>query len=181
MTEPLWTPSEEIIAQSQMTAFIQFVNKKHAQKLTNYDTLHKWSIENLENCWTSIWEFCNVIASQKSNDVLKNSDDMEHSEWFSNARLNFAANLLHRRDDHIALIFENEKNHHSELSYAELFHQVAVLTKYLRDNGVRVGDRVAGFMPNSPETIIAMLATTAIGAIWSSCSSDFGLQGLLDR
>lgn len=181
MKTPLWTPSKEAIAKSQMTAFIKFVNQKHQQNITQYNELHRWSIANLKNCWTSIWDFCDVIASKKATQILKNSEDMEHAKWFEGAKLNFAENLLRYRDDHQALIFEGENNERKEHTYSELFDQVAVWAQYLKDSGVTVGDRVVAFMPNSPETIIAMLATTSIGAIWSSCSADFGLQGLLDR
>ena len=151
---PLWTPSKASIATSQMTAFIQFVNNKQQQNIASYETLHQWSIKNLEACWDSIWQFNEVIASKRAMTILRNPNDMEQSEWFGEARLNFAENLLRRRDDHTALIFVGENKRYRKLSYKKLFHQVAVLAKYFRDNGIKTGDRIAAFMPNIPETVV---------------------------
>ena len=181
MKQRLWQPSKEAIANSQMTQFIDYINQNYPAKISDYFTLHQWSIDNPEAFWSSVWDFGKVIASKKAQQILVDGNHMETTKWFVDAKLNFAENLLRRRDDHTALVFVSENGQRNELTYAKLFHQVAVLAEQLREYGIKAGDRVAAFMPNSPETIIAMLATTSIGAVWSSCSADFGLQGLLDR
>jgi len=181
MNKPLWQPSEKAIANSQMTQFIKQVNETHQANVNDYPSLHAWSVKNPEKFWASLWDFGHVISSKKATQILVDGDNMEKATWFVDAKLNFSENLLRRRDDHLAIIFVAENRKHSELSYQELFHQVAVWAEQLRELGVKSGDRVAAFMPNCPETIIAMLAATSIGAVWASCSPDFGLQGLLDR
>ncbi|MCB1828323.1 MAG: AMP-binding protein, partial [Coxiellaceae bacterium] len=181
MTKPLWTPTADAVATSQMMAFIDFVNQQYDQKIISYEQLHQWSIKNLEFCWQSIWAFCNVIASRKTNTILRNADNMEKATWFEDAKLNFAENLLQHRSDKTALISVSENNQKRKLTYDELYQQVSALAHFLKENNIKPGDRIAAFMPNTQETIIAMLATTAVGAVWSSCSPDFGLQGLLDR
>jgi acetoacetyl-CoA synthetase len=181
MNQPLWTPSKKAIEQSQMMRFIQYINQSYQLKITHYNELHQWSIEHIADFWESIRLFFDVIVSKKPTRILENSKDMQKAHWFKGATLNFAENLLRRRDDHPAIVFYDENRHQSQLTYAALFHQVAVWACYLRKIGVQPGDRIAGFMPNSQETVIAMLATTSIGAVWSACSPDFGLSGLLDR
>ncbi|WP_366921587.1 acetoacetate--CoA ligase [Metallumcola ferriviriculae] len=180
MTQPLWQPSEERVKNANMTEFREFINKRYDQTLVNYDQLYQWSIDNREQFWSAIWDFNNVISS-KSPDTIATGSDMMECKWFQGARLNFAENLLKYRDKQEAIIFKAEGNEPISITYAELYDKVALLAAAFRDAGVTVGDRVAGFMPNMPETIIAMLATTSIGAIWSSCSPDFGFNGVMDR
>ncbi|MDQ2070400.1 acetoacetate--CoA ligase [Natronospira bacteriovora] len=183
MTEPtpVWVPSEDRIAETNMARFMDHVRQEYSANVTNYSGLYRWSVENPERFWPAIWAFCGIKASQPWEAVLEPAEHMRKARWFTGSRLNFAENLLRYRDDQTALIFRDEQGHQRALSYRELYEETAKLAKGLKAAGVGVGDRVAGYMPNMPETIIAMLATTSIGAIWSSCSQDFGVSGLLDR
>ncbi len=181
MKELLWKPSEERIKAANMTRFIQFVNAKYGQSIKTYDELYEWSIGSIPAFWEAMWEFGEVKYSNTYDQVLNNQGDMFQAQWFLGAKLNFAENLLRFRDDRTALIFKSEAGEPVRLSYAELYDQVARLAKALRDTGVTVGDRVVGLMPNMIETVIAMLATTSIGAVWSSCSPDFGVKAVQDR
>lgn len=181
MRELLWEPSAEQIRQSNLTRFREFVNAKNGLNLKNYDDLYKWSVAQAPDFWAAMWEFGGIKASRPYNDVVVDFEDMFKSSWFVGARLNFAENLLRFRDERTALVFRGEGSQNKRLSYTELYDQVARLAKALREKGVTVGTRVAGFMPNLIETVVAMLATTSIGAVWSSCSPDFGIKGVLDR
>lgn len=181
MKEALWQPSAERIANANMTRFQEYVNKKYGKYFETYDDLYNWSVENSPAFWESMWEFGEIKASKKYELVVADFQDMLKSRWFVGAELNFAENLLRFRDEQTALIFKGEMAAPVRLSYAELYDQVACLAKSLRSMGVTVGDRIVGFMPNMIETVVAMLATTSIGAIWSSCSPDFGIKGVLDR
>lgn len=181
MRELLWQPAEEKIKQTNMFRFIQFVNSRYGQNLSTFNDLYNWSVGNAPSFWEAMWEFGGVIASRSYEEVVVNFSDMLESEWFAGSRLNFAQNLLRFRDDRTAIIFKGENNEPVRMSYAVLYDRVARLAKSLRGMGIGVGDRVAGFIPNMGETVIAMLAVTSIGAIWSSCSPDFGIRGVLDR
>jgi len=181
MKLPLWQPTEERKRNANMTRFITLVNKRRGTKFSSYSELHDWSINNLTDFWALTWEFCEIKASKPYNTVIAPAERMFDTEWFQGARLNFAENLLRYRDNRTALVFKSEAREAVRITYAELYHQVARLAKSLRKLGIKTGDRVAGFMPNMMETVIAMLATTSIGAIWSSCSPDFGIKGVLDR
>ncbi|AGL01233.1 acetoacetate--CoA ligase [Desulfoscipio gibsoniae] len=181
MKKLLWEPSEQHIKQANMTRFIRFVNEKFGLELKTYADLYQWSVTSIPDFWEAMWEFGDIRASRDYDTVVENLDDMLGSRWFKGAELNFAQNLLRYRDDRTAIIFKSEKQDPVRLSYAELYDNVARLARSLRDMGVQKGDRVAGFLPNMMETVIAMLATTSIGAIWSSCSPDFGIKGVLDR
>jgi len=181
MGKLLWKPSEERIKNSNMYRFISFVNKRHGQNFTDYDGLYAWSIGNLSDFWAAVWDFVGIKHSKRYERVLDDDRRMPGTKWFSGARLNFAENLLRYRDDSLALLFKSEDHPVRKMTYAELYDEVARLAKGLRDAGVGPGDRVAGFMPNMPETVVAMLAATSIGAVWSSCSPDFGIKGVLDR
>ncbi len=178
---PLWEPSEERIKNANITRFIQSVNEKFSLKIDGYAALYQWSIDRREDFWASVWEFGNVIASQPYDKVLEDSPSMIGAKWFTGARMNYAENLLRFRDDQVALVFKPEGKDTVRMTYAELYDTVARLAKSLRDAGVVKGDRVAGYVPNMMQTVIAMLAATSIGAIWSSCSPDFGIKGVLDR
>lgn len=181
MNKPLWTPSEERIKGTNLKRFINEVCCSYKAEINNYENLHEWSVQNLEIFWEMVWKFVDIKATEPFSQVLKKTDNMRETEWFLNAKLNFAENLLRYRDDHVALIFQGEDKVKKSITYNELYCKVAQLARSLRGMGVKVGDRVAGFMPNMMETIVAMLATTSLGAIWSSCSPDFGIKGVLDR
>jgi len=181
MSRLLWKPSEERIQSTNMYRFMGFINEKYNQNFTEYEPLYQWSIENIPDFWASMWDFAEIKASRPYDQVIDDVAKMPGAKWFSGARLNFAENLLRYRDDQVALIFKGEDQDTTKMTYAELYDEVARVAKPLRKAGVQVGDRVVGFMPNMPETIIAMLAATSIGATWSSCSPEFGIKGVLDR
>ncbi|MBU7032099.1 MAG: acetoacetate--CoA ligase, partial [Theionarchaea archaeon] len=147
----------------------------------SFDDLYAWSITHRAHFWSTLWEFFDIRASQPYETVLVNPDSMLESRWFQGARFNFAEHLLRYRDDGTALLFKGEDEPLRDMSYRELHESVARLAHSLKNSGVKEGDRVVGFMPNMIETVIAMLATTSMGAIWSSCSPDFGIKGVLDR
>ncbi|QBQ54757.1 acetoacetate--CoA ligase [Nitrosococcus wardiae] len=181
MQELLWKPSSTQVEQAQLTRFLRTVQDQFGAKIADYPSLYAWSIQQPEDFWAAVWHFCEVQASQSWETVLKGGDQMPGARWFVGSRLNFAENLLRYRDERPALVFRGEDGRRCSLSYQELYLQVARLAEVLKGAGVDVGDRVAGWMPNRPETVIAMLATTSLGAIWSSCSPDFGINGVLDR
>ncbi len=181
MSNPLWSPSQQQIEQSQMYQLMQQINKQHGTELDSYSALHRWSVTQPEAFWNSIWDTYGVIGEKGNAPYLVDGDKMPGAKWFPEARLNFAENLLKYRDERTALIFRNEKEIRVELTYQELYSKVAQYAAGLKQQGVGKGDVVAGFMPNLTETVIAMLATTSLGAIWTSCSPDFGIQGVMDR
>ncbi|MBN1847977.1 MAG: acetoacetate--CoA ligase [Deltaproteobacteria bacterium] len=181
MDKILWKPSDEKIKSTNMYEFMGVVNKKFQKAFTEYRELYQWSVDNISDLWETIWEFVHIKSSVSYEQVVDDPGKMPGARWFSGARLNFAENLLRYRDDQIALIFRGEDRERREITYAELYDEVAKVAKSLRAMGVRPGDRVSGFMPNMPETITSMLAATSIGAVWSSCSPDFGINGVLDR
>lgn len=160
---------------------MQYINEKYEREFTSYNELYQWSVDSIPDFWVSMWEFGEVIYSRNYDVIVDDLNKMPGAQWFTGAKLNFAENLLRYRDDHIALIFKGEVQESVKITYAELYNRVARLARSLRDTGVGPGDRVVGFMPNMMETVIAMLATTSIGATWSSCSPDFGIKGVLDR
>ncbi len=181
MGKQLWSPSPERVANANMTRFMEFVNRRHSRRFGSYDELYRWSIENIPDFWADMWEFGGITASRRFDSVVDDLTKMPGAAWFSGARLNFAQNLLRYRDDRTALVFRGEESDVVRISYSELYSRTAGLARALREVGVGPGDRVAGYLPNTPETVIAMLAATSIGAVWSSCSPDFGTRGVLDR
>ena len=178
---PLWSPSPERIAAANLTRFMQEVGAQQGMSLDGYDALYDWSIDQPEAFWRAIWDFCDVIGDGPGAVALADGDKMLGARFFPEAKINFAENLLRRRDDSDAMVFWAEDKVKRRMSWRELYDQVSRLQQALAAEGVGPGDRVAGYMPNMPETVIAMLATTSLGAIWSSCSPDFGIQGVLDR
>lgn len=176
----LWTPDEKRAAATEMTRFRNETEVRTGRSLPDYQALHDWSVTETADFWDAVWDFCNIVASAKGERVL-GAETMPGAEFFPDARLNFAENLLRKNDDSPALHFNNEGAHQRTLSWAEVTHSVSRFAQALRAWGLKPGDRVAGYMPNMPETIIAMLATASIGAVWSSCSPDFGPTGVLDR
>ncbi|MEM6998508.1 MAG: acetoacetate--CoA ligase [Pseudomonadota bacterium] len=181
---PLWQPSLEHIQQANITRFQQFIKDRYGVETDSYAELHKWSIKHRDQFWQCIWEFSEVIFHKPASQVLEEPDKMPGARWFPGATLNFAENLLRHSDtspEQAALIFNGEDGERRELSFGELKTQVTQLASTLRKLGVEKGDCVAGFMPNTIETVVAMLATTSIGAVWSSCSPDYGIHGVIDR
>lgn len=178
---PLWTPSQQRVAEAQMTRFMERVARVHRVPVPDYAALHAWSVANLEAFWREIWDLGGVIAEQRGTTTLVDGDRMPGARFFPDARLNFAENLLRRRDATPALVFWAEDQIRQTINYSQMHHRVARLAAALREAGVAPGDRVAGYLPNMPEAVIAMLATAAIGGVWSSASPDFGPQGVLDR
>ncbi|MBN2497664.1 MAG: acetoacetate--CoA ligase [Deltaproteobacteria bacterium] len=181
MAKLLWQPTEERVRRTRMYRFMQSVNDKHGLELRSYPDLYRWSIEHIPDFWAEMWELAEIRASAPFEQVVDDPYKLPGAKWFSGARLNFAQNLLRVRDERTALVFQGEDREPRRMSYAELHAEVAAVASALKRAGVQAGDRVAGFMPNMIETVVAMLATTSLGAIWSSCSPDFGLKGVLDR
>ena len=177
----LWKPTKNQIHESQMTRFTEFMNYHHQLSLQNYDELHNWSVENIAEFWQTFWDFSKIIYTGKIISVVDDESKMPGAKWFSGIRMNFAENLLRHKDDRIAIIFKGEDRKPQHITYKQLYERVSILTNTLRNVGIQPGDRVAGFLPNMPIAIIAMLASASIGAVWSSCSPDFGIKGVLDR
>jgi acetoacetyl-CoA synthetase len=178
--QPLWSPSPERVEATQVMAFLRETNRRHQSRLQTYRDLHAWSVQNPDLFWDQLWDFCGVIGEKGGRRAI-NLDAMPGATFFPDAKINFAENLLRRSDDRDALVFRGEDKRKDRLSFAQLSALVSRLQQALKALGVGVGDRVAGMMPNMPETVAAMLATTSIGAVWSSCSPDFGERGVLDR
>jgi acetoacetyl-CoA synthetase len=181
MKTPLWTPNKDDISSSHMTKFREYVNSRFTLEHHDYDSLYHWSIYNIEDFWESFSDFSGIYYGSPHDAVLRNPV-MPGANWFPGAHLNFAQNLLRFRDNHNAITFVKDGGSIEEtISYAELYSRVAKMANYLRSIGITKSDRVCAFIPNRIEAIIGMLATTSIGAIWSSCSPDFGYQGVFQR
>jgi acetoacetyl-CoA synthetase len=181
MDQPLWTPSAERVADSQLSGFVRRIEARLDLDVRDYAALHRWSVQQPGTFWRELAHFAGVVADWGDGPALEEAAAMPGARWFPGARLNFAENLLQHRDEHPALVFRGERGRSRLLSYRQLYEEVGRVAAGLREAGVRPGDRVAGFLPNLPEAIVAMLATASIGAIWSSCSPDFGTPGVLDR
>ena len=177
---PLWTPSAERIASAPLTAFKALASVRAGRPFATYAELHRWSIDDREGFWDLLWDFCGVTGD-KGERLLVDGDRMPGARFFPDARLNFAENLLRGAGPGDAMVFRGEDKVQRRLSWDELRALVSRLQQLLLSLGVKEGDRIAAMMPNMPETIAAMLATASIGAVWSSCSPDFGEQGVLDR
>ncbi|WP_276199939.1 acetoacetate--CoA ligase [Chelatococcus sp. XZ-Ab1] len=176
---PLWTPSPERVAGTTLRRFMDFLGERAGRRFADYADIHAFSIAEREAFWSALWDFCGVIG-EKGERILVD-DRMPGAKFFPDARLNFAENLLRRNDGSEAMVFAGEAGSSLRLTWAELNALVSRLQQWLAAQGVGVGDRVAAMMPNRPETIAAMLATASLGATWSSCSPDFGVQGVIDR
>ncbi|APV52099.1 acetoacetate--CoA ligase [Betaproteobacteria bacterium GR16-43] len=181
MDQPLWTPSPDRIAGSNLTAFTGLVNARHRLVLKDYAELYRWSVDHLEDFWTAVWDFGGVIAETRGTVALADANKMPGARFFPDAKLNFAENLLRRRDETDAIVFWGEDKVRRHLTNRELADEVSRWQQAFAAAGVGEGDRVAAFMPNLPETVIAMLATASLGATFTSCSPDFGVQGVCDR
>lgn len=181
MSEILWQPSAERIANTRMEGFRRLCNQRHCLDLGDYPALHRWSIEHREDFWQTIVDFFDVRFVEPPATVLREGPQMPDAQWFPGATLNFAEHLLRRRDDGVAVVAIAEDGQREQLTWGELAGHVAGLQKSLRAAGVGVGDRVAACMPNTWQTLVGMLASTSVGAIWSCSSPDFGTQGVIDR
>ena len=179
MKDILWKPKN--LNNTRMMQFLHKVNDLYSLQIKSYEGLHRWSIENIPDFWKEIWNSSGIIYSKKYTEIVDDVHKMPGAKWFSGAQINFAENLLRFRDDRIAIHFQLENFPSKTITYNELYNQVRALAHSLRSIGIQKGDRVVGYLPNIPETVVAMLATTSIGAIWSSCSPDFGIKGVLDR
>ncbi len=182
-SNPLWTPSPERMDAALMDDFMQFAEDRSGHNLKNYPELYQWSIENSELFWSVLWDFSKVIG-EKGLRILVNGDDIEQAEWFPDAQLNFAENLLRRPAtglDTVVIEFKAEDQTRSSLTYGQLYEQVSRVANWLQAQGVVKGDRVAGYLPNMPEAIVAMLATASLGGIWTSTSPDFGEDSVIER
>lgn len=177
----LWEPSVELIRNAEVTRFIELVNKEYGKNISGAKELYKWSIDNIEEFWSAMWDFGGIIASKKYEKVIEDLSVFPGTKWFVGSRLNFAENMLKYKDDQLAFIFQGEDKKTARMTYAELNKQVARLVKSLREIGVKVGDRVVSYIPNLIETAIAMLAATAIGAIWASCGAELQSNAVIDR
>ena len=179
MSSPIWKPNESQILNANVTKFISFVNQERGLKLSNYWDLHQFSIDHSDNFWRLCADYCGAVGDFSGPERV--GESMVDTQWFPEAKLNFAETMLSRRDEKDAIVFRGENKIELRLSFSDLYLQVAKVQSHMRSCGVGPGDRVAAFLPNHPAAIIGMLATTSIGAIWSSCSPDFGKQGVLDR
>ncbi|MBK5103412.1 MAG: acetoacetate--CoA ligase [Burkholderiales bacterium] len=177
----LWEPSQARIAGANVTAFARAAIREWGLKFNTYPEFYRWTVDQPEQFWPSLWQYAAVKAATRGERVLVHGERMPGAQWFPDSRLNFAENLLRRRDRADAMVFWGEDKVEQRLSHAQLYAAVSRLAQALRQAGVQSGDRVAGYLPNLPETMMAMLASASIGAIWSSCSPDFGVQGVLDR
>ena len=181
VSEILWQPSSSRIATANITAFVRQVESKTGQSLPDFNAVHAWSVAQPDVFWECLWDFCGLPPRSPDERTVENRDHMPGARWFPDSRINFASHLLTRWDDSPAMVFRSENSVRRVVSHAELYGQVADIAAALRSTGVEAGDRVCAFMPNMPETVSAMLASASLGAIWSSCSPDFGVQGVLDR
>ena len=164
-----------------MNQFRLFANKKYGMELDNYRDLYNWSVNEITYFWEAVWSFGNPVVSKDYQQVVDDDSKMPGAKWFSGARLNFAENLLRRRDNHTAILSRGEGKDDRKISYNELYSEVEKMAAALREAGVEQNDRVAGFLPNIPEAVVAMLGAASLGAVWSSSSPDFGIKGVLDR
>lgn len=177
----LWQPSTATVQSAGITSFMKVATGKSGRSLQDYKALHAWSLERPNEFWSILWDYCQVISSVRGERVLVNPERMPGASWFPETRLNFAENLLRTHDETDALVFWGEDRVKRRMSHAELHQAVARLATALRAHGVGQGDRVAAYIPNMPEAVVAMLATASIGAVFASASPDFGVQGFLDR
>jgi len=177
----LWRPTAQRIDDSRLGEFQTALTKAYGLSFENYEDLHRWSVTDPERFWAAVWEFSGVCSSRLADSVTTDGDKFPGARWFEGARLNYAENLLSGCGSGVAIVSYLENGRRSELTWSELRDQVAMMAAALKRSGVVEGDRVACMLPNVPEAIVAMLATASLGAMWSSCSPDFGVNGVLDR
>ena len=180
MSEKLWSPTHETVRSSLLSQFTNEVADQGAGSFDDYDALHQWSVENPADFWAAYWDFAELKASQKGDIAVKDLDRFPGASWFPEAKLNYAENLLSNRSSKTAFVSILENGERKSISYEELYLETNNLQSFLRAH-ISIGDRVAGWLPNTIETVVAMLATSSLGGVWSSCSPDFGIEGALDR
>ena len=180
MSEKLWSPTHETVRSSLLSQFTNEVADQGAGSFDDYDALHQWSVENPADFWAAYWDFAELKASQKGDIAVKDLDRFPGASWFPEAKLNYAENLLSNRSSKTAFVSILENGERKSISYEELYLETNNLQSFLRAH-ISIGDRVAGWLPNTIETAVAMLATSSLGGVWSSCSPDFGIEGALDR
>ena len=180
MDDTLYDPSETQRRESLLGRFLTTINSRHDLKLADYAGLHRWSVDAIDSFWSEVWEQCGVLGERGECPII-DGDDMFRARFFPDANLNFAENLMRRRGNDDAMVFWCEDRLQSRISWDELHAKVSRLAQALRQAGVERGDRVAAMLPNTPDAVVAMLATASIGATWSSCSPDFGRGAVLDR
>jgi acetoacetyl-CoA synthetase len=178
---PLWTPSAQRIANHRLTRFIAHVNQTHGLSLESFEDIHAYSVDNAPQFWADVWDFCDVIADTRGDRLVVDADKMPGARFFPDAILNFTENLLRRSDDTPAIVFRGEDKAEKKVSWGELTATVSRLNQAFGQFGLNAGDRICAVMPNMPETIMAFCGANSLGGIWSSCSPDFGVQGILDR
>jgi acetoacetyl-CoA synthetase len=178
--KPLWAPTQTQITESLVWQFITYVSNKYDQPINSYPELYEWSLREKEKFWASVWEYCGVVGV-KGEKILVDGNDIEKAIWFPEARLNFAENLLQKKTDDTAIYFQAEDKVRSELTWKQLYAQVASVAAWLKSAGVTRGDRVAGLLPNMAESVVAMLASASLGAVWTATSPDFGKESVIDR
>ena len=181
MSELLWQPSEERKASTNMAKFMAFVNERHGLAFESYEALHDYSVNQQEKFWVDVWDFCGVKAETRGERIIVDGDKIPGAKYFPDARLNYAENMLQRRDDGVSLIFRGEDKVRREVTANQLHDDVSRMHAALADLGLQPGDRVCAITPNMPDTIVAFLGAVSLGGTWSSCSPDFGVQGVLDR
>jgi len=181
MKTPLWIPSDERKRDANITRFMDNVNKQFGLALASYPDLYNWSVNEIPDFWRTVWDFAEIKASNPYDSVVEDLSDFPGVKWFPEARLNFAENLLRYRDDQPAFIFKGEMQVSKQMTYAELYDEVARLAYSLKESGIGVGDRVVGYMPNLIETAVCMLAATSLGATWASCATDIGAGAAIER
>ena len=177
----MWAPAAAQIEQANLTAFARRAVMRWKLDFNTYPEFYAWSVGQPAQFWESVWDFCGVIAAEKGERVLVDGDRMPGAKWFPDARLNFAENMLRRRDNSDAFVFWDENGFRRRMTHASLYDHVSRVAQAMRAEGLSPGDRVAAFIPNLPETAVFALAAISIGAVWSSCSPDFGADGVLDR
>ena len=176
----LWSPGQKLIDEANITRFIAYVNQAHNLELSDYDSLYQWSVDEKESFWSTLWDFTGIIG-HKGERILIDGDNIEAAQWFPDASLNFAENLLRKKTNEVAIYFRAEDQVEYQLTYKELYDQVASVADWLKSHGLKPGDRVAAYLPNMPQTVVAMLAATSLGAVWTSTSPDFGEESVIDR
>ncbi len=176
----MWQPSRERIGQSNLTAYLRFLEEKHGLHFKDDQALYQWSVTHIADFWESIWTWFDVIHERDYTNVLE-GNDIRTAKWFTGARLNFAENLLRYRDERVAIRYQCEDGTRLSLTYYELYQEITKTAAAMRKAGITPGDRVAAYITNRPEAVIGMLAAASIGAVWSSCSPDFGFEGVVDR
>jgi acetoacetyl-CoA synthetase len=177
----LWSPSSDFFSTTRMRMFLDYLQTTEGISFSSYEPFHKWSLQNIEKFWKAVWGFCDIKGNLGPGPFLEKERDIKNAVFFPSSTLNFAENLLRKKTNEIGIVFWGEDQVKRSLTFTDLHDQVSSLIQVFKKRGLKKGDRVAGLVPNTPEAIIAMLATTALGGIWASCSPDFGIPGILDR